>query len=140
MVRRPRRRPRGTLERIEPGPETPGLDRRLTVYLPPSYGRGERHYPVIYLQDGQNLFDPEESFAGAWRVDIAMDQAAAKGFEGIAVGIPHAGEQRLAEYSPFDDPEGGPGRGRNQESPDKLTKPRGRRARRDIGGYGVSDC
>lgn len=66
---------------------------------------------MIYLQDGQNLFDPEESFAGSWRVDIAMDQAAAKGFEGIAVGIPNAGEDRLVEYSPFDDPEGGPGRG-----------------------------
>ena len=35
----------------------------------PSYGRGERHYPVIYMQDGQNLFDPRESFAGSWRVD-----------------------------------------------------------------------
>jgi predicted alpha/beta superfamily hydrolase len=64
------------------------------------------------MQDGQNLFDPEESFAGSWRVDIAMDQAAARGFEGIAVGIRHAGEERLAEYSPFDHPEVGPGRGR----------------------------
>jgi predicted alpha/beta superfamily hydrolase len=64
------------------------------------------------MQDGQNLFDPEQSFAGSWRVDIAMDQAAARGFEGIAVGIRHAGEERLAEYSPFDHPEVGPGRGR----------------------------
>ncbi len=107
-----RKRQRGRLERIQPGPDAPGLDRHLTIYLPPSYDRGERHYPVIYMQDGQNLFDPEESFAGSWRVDIAMDQAAGRGFEGIAVGIPNAGEGRLAEYSPFDDPEGGPGRGR----------------------------
>jgi predicted alpha/beta superfamily hydrolase len=64
------------------------------------------------MQDGQNLFDPKESFAGSWRVDVAMDQAAARGFEGIAVGIRHAGEGRLAEYSPYDDPEMGPGRGR----------------------------
>jgi predicted alpha/beta superfamily hydrolase len=63
------------------------------------------------MQDGQNLFDPKESFAGSWRVDIAMDQAAGRGFEGIAVGIPHAGEERLEEYSPFDDPEAGRGRG-----------------------------
>jgi len=109
--KRARRRPRGTLERIHPGADTPGLDRPLTIYLPPSYGRGERHYPVVYMQDGQNLFDPEESFAGSWRLDIAMDQAAGRGFEGIAVGIPNAGEARLAEYSPFDDPEVGPGRG-----------------------------
>jgi predicted alpha/beta superfamily hydrolase len=111
-MKRRRRRARGTVVRIPAGPETPGLDRGLTVYLPPSYDRGERHYPVLYMQDGQNLFDPEESFAGSWRVDIAMDQAAARGFEGIAVGVPNAGVGRLAEYSPFDDVEGGPGRGR----------------------------
>jgi predicted alpha/beta superfamily hydrolase len=111
-MRKQKRRPRGKVERLHAGPETPGLDRDLTVYLPPSYGRGERHYPVLYMQDGQNLFDPRESFAGSWRVDIAMDHAAARGFEGIAVGIRHAGEERLVEYSPFDDPDAGPGRGR----------------------------
>jgi predicted alpha/beta superfamily hydrolase len=111
-MRKQKRRLRGKVERLRAGPETPGLDRDLTVYLPPSYGRGERHYPVLYMQDGQNLFDPRESFAGSWRVDIAMDHAAARGFEGIAVGIRHAGEERLVEYSPFDDPAAGPGRGR----------------------------
>jgi predicted alpha/beta superfamily hydrolase len=110
-VKQRRRRARGRLERIHAGPEAPGLDRSISVYLPPSYGRGERHYPVVYMQDGQNLFDPEESFAGSWRVDLAMDQAADRGFEGIAVGIPNAGEARLAEYSPFDHPDAGPGRG-----------------------------
>jgi predicted alpha/beta superfamily hydrolase len=107
-----KRRPRGKVERLRAGEAALGLDRDLTVYLPPSYGRGERHYPVLYMQDGQNLFDPEESFAGSWRVDIAMDQAAARGVEGIAIGIPHAREERVAEYSPFDNPEAGPGRGR----------------------------
>ena len=95
------------------GPEHPGLDRDLTVYLPPSYGRSDRRYPVLYMQDGQNLFDPEASFAGSWRVDLAMNQAAARGAEGIVVGIPNAGEGRIAEYSPFDTPEGGPARGRH---------------------------
>jgi predicted alpha/beta superfamily hydrolase len=111
-MKKQKRRPRGKVERIRAGGAAPALDRDLTVYLPPSYARGERHYPVLYMQDGQNLFDPLESFAGSWRVDIAMDQAAARGFEGIAVGIPHAGEERLTEYSPFDNPESGPGRGR----------------------------
>ena len=111
-MKRQKGRPRGTLERIQPGQGAPGLERDLTVYLPPSYARGERHYPVLYMQDGQNLFDPEESFAGSWRVDSAMDHAAAGGFEGIAVGIQHAGEGRIAEYSPFEAPETGPGRGR----------------------------
>jgi predicted alpha/beta superfamily hydrolase len=66
---------------------------------------------VLYLQDGQNLFDPKESFAGSWRVDLAMNRAAARGLEGIAVGVHNAGERRVAEYSPFDDPDGEPGRG-----------------------------
>ena len=111
MPPRRKRRPRGRIERLQPGDDLPGLDRPLTLYLPPSYDRSERHYPVLYMQDGQNLFDPEESFAGAWRVDVKTDQVAARRFEGIVVGIPNAGEGRLAEYSPFDDPEMGPGRG-----------------------------
>ena len=44
------------------------------------------------MQDGQNLFDPALSFAGSWRVDLAMDHAAARGREGIVVGIPNAGD------------------------------------------------
>jgi predicted alpha/beta superfamily hydrolase len=110
---RQKKRPRGTVERMAAGPEFPGLDRDLTVYLPPSYGRTDRRYPVLYMQDGQNLFDPEASFAGSWRVDLAMNQAAARGAEGIVVGIPNAGEGRIAEYSPFDTPEGGTARGRH---------------------------
>jgi predicted alpha/beta superfamily hydrolase len=105
------KRPRGRVERVSVGPESPGLDRELAIYLPPSYGETERRYPVIYMQDGQNLFDPEASFAGSWRVDLAMNWAAARRLEGIVVAVPNAGDQRIAEYSPFDDAEGGPGRG-----------------------------
>jgi predicted alpha/beta superfamily hydrolase len=108
----PRPRPRsGTVEALPVGPESPGLDRELAIYLPPTYRQGNRRYPVLYLQDGQNLFDPEKSFAGSWRVDLAMNWAAARGREGIVVGVPNAGEDRIAEYSPFDLPEGGAGRG-----------------------------
>jgi predicted alpha/beta superfamily hydrolase len=106
-----RRRPQGRVERVPAGPEFPGLDRDLAVYLPPSYGETDRRYPVLYMQDGQNLFDPDASFAGSWRVDLAMDWAAARRLEGIVVGVPNAGEQRIAEYSPFEDPEGGVSRG-----------------------------
>src|SRR5438105_18192 len=41
-----------------------GNARDLYVYLPPSYPRGGRRYPVVYMQDGQNLFDEETSFSG----------------------------------------------------------------------------
>ncbi len=100
-----RRRPRGRLERVSVE------NRELRVYLPPSYDDSERRYPVLYIQDGQNLFDPKESFAGSWRVDLAMDWAAARGHEGIAVGVPNAGGERISEYSPFDGPDGAEGRG-----------------------------
>ena len=63
--------------------------RDVYVYLPPSYGLGapDARYPVLYMHDGQNLFDPALSFSGAWRVDLAMQTAARLGYEAIVVGI-----------------------------------------------------
>ena len=83
------------------GADWRGIDRELAVYLPPSCGVAERRYPVLYMQDGQNLFDPELSFAGSWRVDLALDWAAARRQEAIVVGIPNVGGERIDEYSPF---------------------------------------
>ncbi len=78
--------------------------RDVYVYLPPSYGTaGDRRYPVLYMHDGQNLFDPALSFSGAWRVDLAMQTAARLGFEAIIVGVSNMGGARLDEYSPFFD-------------------------------------
>ena len=52
--------------RVLPRVYSPQLEnaRDILVYLPPSYSAGERRYPVIYLQDAQNLFDAATSFAG----------------------------------------------------------------------------
>ena len=78
--------------------------RDILVYLPRSYATSDRSYPVLYMQDGQNLFDQETSFAGEWQVDEAMERLAEdEALEAIVVGIPNAGESRLAEYSPFAD-------------------------------------
>lgn len=77
--------------------------RDLLVWLPPSYAASDSRYPVLYMQDGQNLFDPGTSYAGEWRVDETMEALAAEGFEAIVVGIPNARERRLDEYSPFRD-------------------------------------
>src|SRR5262245_37761015 len=63
--------------------------RDIVVYLPPSYASGEQRYPVIYMHDGQNLFDPSTSFAGEWNVDDTLDKASADGLEAIVVGIPN---------------------------------------------------
>jgi predicted alpha/beta superfamily hydrolase len=75
------------------------LDRELYAYLPPSYGTGERRYPVLYMHDGRNLFDEATSHAGEWRVDETMEALADEGVEAIVVGIPH-GSERATEYVP----------------------------------------
>jgi predicted alpha/beta superfamily hydrolase len=96
------------------GVYSPELDNRrdVLVYLPPSYHRGRRSYPVLYMHDGQNLFDPDTSFAGEWGVGRILDAAARRGLEAIVVGVPNRGAERLDEYSPFPDPAaGGGGRG-----------------------------
>lgn len=100
--------------RVAPAVRSPqlGNSRDLLVYLPPSYHHTTRRYPVIYMHDGQNLFDNATSFAGEWGVDETMEQLGHhEGLEAIIVGIPNAGPQRLAEYTPFRDAHLGGGRG-----------------------------
>jgi predicted alpha/beta superfamily hydrolase len=85
--------------------------RSIDVYLPSSYARSRRRYPVVYMQDGQNLSNPATAFAGTWNLPSALRELAKIGLEPIVVGIHHAGEARLAEYSPFPDSHHGEGRG-----------------------------
>lgn len=93
---------------VLPSVHSPQLDNRrdLFVYvparlpvLPPAAG-GIR-YPVIYMHDGQNLFDPAMSFAGTWGVDEALRWASRRGLDAIVVGIPNMGAARIVEYNPF---------------------------------------
>jgi predicted alpha/beta superfamily hydrolase len=88
-----------------------GNERDVLVYLPPSYRTSGRHYPVVYMHDGQNLFDPETSFAGEWGVDDTMERLAQEGLEAIVVAIPNMGGTRCDEYSPWIDARAGGGRG-----------------------------
>lgn len=86
--------------------------RGVDVYLPGSYGEGHQRYPVVYLQDGQNLSDPAIAFAGnTWHLDEGLPWLAARGIEPIVVGVHNTGPQRLAEYSPFPDAQHGGGDG-----------------------------
>lgn len=78
--------------------------RDILIFLPPSYHDSERHYPVLYMQDGQNLFDSHTSFSGEWHVDETMHQIAGEGLEAIVVGITSRGEERISEYNPFSTP------------------------------------
>ncbi len=97
--------------RVLPGVESAELGnaRDILVLLPPSYAGSYRRYPVLYMHDGQNLFDRVTSYAGEWEVDESFDRLSDEGIEAIVVGIPNAGERRIAEYSPFPDPRFGGG-------------------------------
>lgn len=87
-----------------------GNERTVLLYLPASYDEGDRRYPVIYLQDGQNLFDPSTAFGGTtWQVGETMSLLAREGIEAIVVA-PYNGEKgRIQEYNPFAHWRGGRG-------------------------------
>lgn len=77
--------------------------RDILVALPPGYGAGDDRHPVIYLQDGQNLFDPMTSYAGDWGLVETLSQLPPDQVQPILVGIPNMGRRRRYEYSPFRD-------------------------------------
>lgn len=76
--------------------------RRVWVYVPPSYNTSSTKYPVLYMHDGQNVFDDATSFSGEWGVDEAIDTLGLKAKECIVVGIDNGGDKRLDEYCPYD--------------------------------------
>ena len=93
----------------------PGLDRerRLRVYLPPDYKHSTKRYPVLYMHDGQNLFDAATSFMGEWGVDETLNGLArTKHLELIVVGIDHDDEKRMQELNPWTNEKYGNGEGR----------------------------
>jgi predicted alpha/beta superfamily hydrolase len=108
-----------------------GLPRRVWVCLPSGYATSEKRYPVLYMHDGQNLFDESTSYAGVtWEAHIALEKAMIRGESDgvILVGIDNAsidGNEvvgRLDEYSPWINTE--------------LKSMMSARITRDVGGYG----
>src|SRR5690242_8787669 len=80
--------------------------RDVIVYLPQGYETSGERYPVFYLQDGQNLFDPATAFGGqAWKADFIADHLIGSGLIRplIMVGIYNAGVRRISEYTPTRD-------------------------------------
>lgn len=77
--------------------------RPIVVYLPRRYHRDPWHrFPVVYMQDGQNLFDPVTSYGGVtWSAADAAESLAESGRDPIVVGIYHGGRRRIREYNPF---------------------------------------
>lgn len=84
------------------------VKRRIWVYLPADYAFSGKKYPVLYMQDGQNLFDTKSSFSGAWEIDKYLDSI---DFAGIVIGIDNGGETRIQEYNPNNTDEYGKGLG-----------------------------
>ncbi|HEY7234590.1 MAG TPA: alpha/beta hydrolase-fold protein [Gemmatimonadaceae bacterium] len=99
-------------------------ERTILVYVPPGYqrevdgrgrGRGRersRRYPVLYLQDGQNVFDKATSFGQEWHVDETAQSLIESGqIEPlIVVAIYNTGVHRVDEYTPTHVPGKGGGR------------------------------
>lgn len=95
-----------------PDLELPGLGRRaeVSVWLPPGYDTSEERYPVVYLHDGHNVFDPATSHTGAtWRGDRAASWAVEQGRPAILVAVPCSPTRRAEEYTPVAYPEYGGG-------------------------------
>lgn len=81
--------------------------RDILVYVPPGYDSSRDRYPVLYLQDGQNLFDPATAFGGRdWCVDVTADFLISRGIIEplIIVGVYNTGVRRISEYTPTRDP------------------------------------
>jgi predicted alpha/beta superfamily hydrolase len=99
----------GTLDRIE-GFESRLLERKrnVVIYLPPNYDRRRQEgYPILLMQDGQNLFEPHTAFVPGqhWRLREAADDTIRSGLVEplIIVGIENAGADRVHEYTPTHD-------------------------------------
>lgn len=90
-----------------------GNQRQLRIYLPPAYARDTtQRYPVLYMHDGQNLFDPAAAaYGAAWEMASVMDRLIASGEipPVIIVGIDNNAD-RIPEYTPCCDPQYGGGK------------------------------
>ena len=93
----------GTVLRYPSMPSGHVAARNVDVWLPPGYDREpDKHYPVLYMHDGQNLFDPATSYGGVdWGIDETMTRMIATGEvrEAIVVGVWNTPKRR-EEYMP----------------------------------------
>jgi predicted alpha/beta superfamily hydrolase len=96
----------GTLRRLQvAGGVGNGRPRELLVWLPPGYSEGVSKgvkYPVLYMNDGQNIFEQRPGVPGEWKADETAMELMTKGMARatIIVGVPHGGSTRLNEYTP----------------------------------------
>jgi len=101
------------IEVLEEAYEIPQLNatRKISALLPYNYHQTDKRYPVLYLQDGQNLFNPLAPY-GDWAIDKSMAKLAEEGLSDIIIiAIDHGEEERINEYLPYYHPRFGQGKG-----------------------------
>lgn len=87
--------------------------RRIWAYLPPDYKTSTKRYSVLYMQDGQNLFDAATSAYGEWGVDEILDSLYQRGAQDvIVIGIDNGEDKRINEYNPYNNDKYGKGEGK----------------------------
>lgn len=93
-----------TVEKLSDGSDMPRLRHKRNIYalLPHDYHNNlKRRYPVLYLQDAQNLFNENAPY-GNWAIDQKLAVLAELGLhEVIVIAIDHANEKRVSDYSPY---------------------------------------
>lgn len=86
--------------------------RRIWICLPHNYAKSGKKYPVIYMHDGQNVFDAKTSFAGEWGVDECLDTLETKTGKGfIVVAVDNGQDKRIAELTAWKNEKYGGGEG-----------------------------
>jgi predicted alpha/beta superfamily hydrolase len=76
----------------------------IDVYLPKSYQHNtDKTYPVLYMLDGQNIFNAQSAHSDEWRIDELLEELTSAGTlnEMIVVAVPNSA-QRWVEYNPWD--------------------------------------
>lgn len=87
--------------------------RKISALLPYDYHESDKHYSVLYLQDGQNLFNPNAPF-GDWAIDKSLAHLAEEGYNDvIIIAIDHGDHKRLKEYLPYKHSKYGQGQGKD---------------------------
>lgn len=114
----------GTVEMYESFESDFVAPRNIEVWLPPNYTEEDSSYQVLYMHDGQNVFNPETSYNGNdWMVDEVMTNLIQEGKvpKTIVVAVWNTGETRFAEYMP-NKPKDAPLMGYNEIISDEYLK------------------
>lgn len=85
--------------------------RRVWIYLPKDYAGSRKRFPVIYMHDGQNVFDAATSYSGEWGVDEFLDTLGGFCHKAIVVAIDNGAAKRMNEYNPWEFMKFGKGEG-----------------------------